>query len=204
MRSGGRDGWRGVAGGWAAGGNFFPFFLQTGFVSKIFTLQIGQKLYYSWRRWKRDMEYYLAATCTDKTEAQKVAIFMCMIGKDGQEVKDTFEFDTRENGREVITTAILFNKFEAHCKPKKNLVVERHRFLTREQLPGESVDQYVTELRTLAASCEWDDLKDDLICGRIVSGISSRVVRERLLRESDLKLNNLLKFAEQTNYRDIK
>ena len=101
------------------------------------------------------MEYYLTTKCTDKTEVQNFAIFMYMIGKDGQEIKDTFEFETRKNGLEVITTAILFDKFELHCKPKKNLVVERHRFLTREQLPGESVDQYVTELRTLAASCEW-------------------------------------------------
>ena len=97
-----------------------------------------QNLSETWRRWKRGMEYYLTATCTDKTEAQKVAIFMCMIGKDGQEIKDTFEFETGENEQEVITTAILFDKFEAHCKPKRNLVVERHRFLTREQLPGES------------------------------------------------------------------
>ena len=89
------------------------------------------------------MEYYLTATCNGKTEKQKVAIFMCMIGKDGQEIKDTFEFETGEGGQEVVTTAILFAKFETHCKPKKNLVVERNRFLTREQLPGESVDQYV-------------------------------------------------------------
>ena len=104
------------------------------------------------------MEYYLTATCTDKTEAQKVAIFMCMIGKDGQEIKDTIEFETRENGQEVIRTGILYStSFEAHCKPKKNLVVERHCFLTREQLPGEPVDQYLTELRTLAASYEWGE-----------------------------------------------
>ena len=45
----------------------------------------------------------------------------------------------------------------------------------------------MTKLRTLPASCEWGDLKDDLICSRIVSGISPRIVRERLLRVSDLK-----------------
>ena len=127
-----------------------------------------QNLAETWRRWRRSMEYYLIATCTGKTEPQKVAIFMCMIGKDGQEIKDTFEFETRENGQQVITTAILFDKFEAHFKPMKNLVVERHRFLTRDQNTGESVAQYVTELKTLAASCEWGDLKDDLICSRIV------------------------------------
>ena len=61
-------------------------------------------------------------------------------------------------------------------------MVERHRFLTREQLPGESVDQNVTKLRTLPASCEWGDLKDDLICSRIVSGILPRIVREAFAR----------------------
>ncbi|KAK3727484.1 hypothetical protein QZH41_006425 [Actinostola sp. cb2023] len=87
----------------------------------------------TWRRWKRGMEYYLAATCKVKNEAEKVAIFMCMIGRDGQEIKDTFEFEVDEDGSEVVSTAILFNKFEAHCKPRKNLVVDRHRFLTRDQ-----------------------------------------------------------------------
>ena len=44
------------------------------------------------------MEYFLAATCSGKSEAERVAIFMCMIGKDGQEVKDTFEFERAEDG----------------------------------------------------------------------------------------------------------
>ena len=34
-----------------------------------------QNLSGTWSRWKRGMEYYLTATCTDKTKAQKVAIF---------------------------------------------------------------------------------------------------------------------------------
>ncbi|KAK3749625.1 hypothetical protein QZH41_012963, partial [Actinostola sp. cb2023] len=131
------------------------------------------------RRWKRGMEYYLAATCKAKNEAEKVAIFMCMIGRDGQEIKDTFEFEVDEDGSEVVSTTILFNKFEAHCKPRKNLVVDQHRFLTRDQASGESIDQYVTELRTLAAAYEWGELKDDLICSRIVSGVSSRTYRSK-------------------------
>ena len=114
---------------------------------------------------------------------------MCMIGKDGQEVKDTFEFERAEDGTDIVTTKILFEKFEAYCKARRNLVVDRHRFLTRDQQPDESIDQFVTELRTLAASCEWGELKDDPICSRIVNGISSNTVRERLLRsETDLTL----------------
>ena len=119
----------------------------------------------NWRRWRRGMEYFLAATCKKKAEDERVAIFMCMVGRDGQEIRDTFEFQRNDDGAEVVTTALLFEKFEAYCKPKKNLVVDRHRFLTRDQQPGESIDQYVTELRTLATACEWGELRDDLICG---------------------------------------
>ena len=78
------------------------------------------------------MEYFLAATCSGKSEGERVAIFMCMIGKYGQEVKDTFEFQREEDGTDIVTTKILFEKFEAYCKPRRNLVVDRHRFLTRD------------------------------------------------------------------------
>ena len=93
------------------------------------------------------MEYFLAATCSRKCEAERVAIFMCIIRKDGQEVKDTFEFKRAEDGMDIITSKILFEKFEAYCKPRRNLVIDRHHFLTRDQQPGKSIDQFITELR---------------------------------------------------------
>ena len=151
----------------------------------------------AWRRWKRAMQYFLTATCKKKSEEEKVTIFMCMIGKEGQDVKDTFVFAKDRDGQDIINLDILFLKFDEYCKPRKNLKIDRHRFLTRDQLPNESVDQYVTELRTLAASCEWGDLKDDLICSRIVSGIQSKTVRERLLREADLKLDKAIELSKQ-------
>ena len=100
------------------------------------------------------MEHFLAATCSGKSEGERVAIFMCMISKDGQEVKDTFEFQTAEDGTDIVATKILFQKFQAYYKPRRNLVINRYNFLTRDQQPGESIDQFVTELPTLTASCE--------------------------------------------------
>ena len=48
------------------------------------------------------MEYAtttISNSCSGKSEAERVAIFMGMIGKDGQEIKDTFEFERAEDGR---------------------------------------------------------------------------------------------------------
>ena len=124
---------------------------------------------------------------------------MCMIGRQGQDIRDTFELD--EDGEEIVTVEILIQRFEQYCKPRKNLIVERHRFLTRNQEQSETIDQYVTELKTLATSCEWGDIKDDLICSRIVSGIVSTRVRERLLRELKLKLTRAIEIWQaETNY----
>ena len=150
----------------------------------------------AWAKWKRSMQYYLVATCKDRSEDEKVAIFMCMIGRQGQDIRDTFELDEDKDGEEIVTVEILIQKFEQYCKPRKNLIVERHRFLTRNQEQSETIDQHVTELKTLAASCEWGDIKDDLICSRIVSGIVSTRVRERLLREPKLKLTRAIEICQ--------
>ena len=105
-----------------------------------------------WAKWKRSMQYYLIATCKDKSEDERVAVFMCTIGRRGQDIRDTFEFETDKDDEDIVTVRMLFQKFEQYCRPKKNLIVERHRFLTRNQEQSETIDQYVTELKTLAAS----------------------------------------------------
>ncbi|XP_061729004.1 uncharacterized protein LOC133533931 [Cydia pomonella] len=59
----------------------------------------------------------------------------------------------------------------------------------------ESIDQYVFELRKLAQSCEFGNLNDGLIKDRLVCGIVSAAIRERLLREDDLTLNKALEIC---------
>ena len=56
--------------------------------------------------------------------------------------------------------------------PKRNLTYERHSFFTRSQESGETIDQFVTGLRTLAKTCEFDVLCESLIKDRLVCGIS--------------------------------
>ena len=53
--------------------------------------------------------------------------------------------------------------------PEK-IVYERYLFNTCNQQPNEQVDQYVNKLRQLAASCEFQGLRDELIRDRLVLG----------------------------------
>ena len=55
-----------------------------------------------------------------------------------------------------------------------------------------TIDQYVTDLKTKAQTCEFKDLKDSLIRDRIVCGIHCDKTRSRLLREPDLTLHKAI------------
>ena len=65
-------------------------------------------------------------------------------------------------------------------------------FNTSNQHVGETIDQYVTDLKTKVRSCEFGVLTDSLIKDRIVCGIIDDRTRSRLLREPDLSLQKAL------------
>ena len=77
----------------------------------------------------------------------------------------------------------LFKRFEECCLPKKNLVVERRKFFWKNQHDDETFDQFMTELRNLASTCEFGDLYENLLLYKVVDGIRSEKIRDVLLRK---------------------
>lgn len=137
-----------------------------------------------WKRWRQTMDYYLDVAMSDKTEKEKCKAVLYIIGLDGREIFNTFNFEANEEDK----LEPLFKKFEDYCTPKKNVTVIRHRFNTRVQRQTESIDQYVTDLKLIAKDCEFEHLMEGLIRDRIVCGTNSSRVKERLLREDGLTL----------------
>ena len=84
-------------------------------------------------------------------------------------------------------------KLENEFSPAKNITYERFVFNTCSQSPGQSFEDYLTELKRLSSSCEFGTLKDSFIVDRIVVGIQNDAVRERLLR---MKIRDLSKVVE--------
>ena len=60
------------------------------------------------------------------------------------EVYNTFTYGEKE---EEDDPAVLIEKFEIYCNPKRNITYERHLFNTRMQSVNETIDAYVTELQ---------------------------------------------------------
>lgn len=99
---------------------------------------------------------------------------------------NTFKFDPEEDKQKYDQ---VLKKFEQYCQPKTNIVFERYKFFSCAQKEGQNIDSYVTELKTLASTCEFNEQESSLIRDRIVIGIRDSGMKERLLREPVLCVN---------------
>ena len=112
---------------------------------------------------------YLTASGIDAKDQKIQSVTLPhMDSEEALEIYNTFTWD--KDGDDKNVPAIM-EEFEAYCNPQKNVTWERHLFNTRNQQSGETIDQYVTDLRTKAKTCEFGTLTDSLIRDRIVGGI---------------------------------
>ncbi|XP_032895940.1 uncharacterized protein LOC116985324 [Amblyraja radiata] len=105
-------------------------------------------------------------------------------GPAAQEIYETFRFAPEE----CDNIQPLKNKFQTYCEPKKNLTVTRYIFNTRNQRQRETFSSYLTAVKSLSNDCEFDIIHDSLLRDRIVCGISSQPLREKLLQCHELTL----------------
>ena len=153
----------------------------------------------NWRYFKQEFELYLVAAGLDtKPDKQKIALLLHVAKKPAIDVYNTFTFA----GAEENTHASVLHKFDAYCNPK---IYERYIFNIPNQQQGETVEQFVTDLKLKAKTCAFGDMTDSMIRDRIVLGIASQRVRERLLREDNLNLANAIKIcqAAEATHRQI-
>lgn len=150
-------------------------------------LSMDGNLSENWRRWEQRFDLYLKAMGAEtKPDVQKRALLLHSIGEEAIEVYNTFTF--ADDGDDAETLPNLLVKFRAYCNPRKNVVYERYKFWQASQNTDQTFDQYVTDLKNLAKSCEFDNGKDLMIRDKIVFSTKQVPLKERLLRERDLTL----------------
>lgn len=135
-----------------------------------------------WERWKKAFYiYYEACELSQKDPKVQINILLHIIGDKCREVYEQFT-------GEIKSIKELLLKFDKFFIPKKNLAVERQKFFKRDQKELESIEQYAFELNKIASKCEFQNLRDDLVCSRLICGIQDVALSERLLREPEITL----------------
>ena len=144
-----------------------------------------------WAKWKQSMELFLSLSLADKEEKEQLRAVLYIIGQQGRDIYNTMTFAEDEQNK--LTP--LFKKFDDFCKPKQNITVERYKFNTHTQKTDQTIDEYVMELKLIAKNCGYGELEDDLVRDRIVCGVTSGQIKERLLREEELTLEKTMRIC---------
>ena len=83
-----------------------------------------------------------------------------------------------------------------HHQPRPSTIVQRFNFHTRIQKSGETISEYVAQLRRLSEYCEFGDTLEDMLRDRLVCGCRDQRLQCKLLAEADLTFAKAFKIAK--------
>ena len=113
-----------------------------------------------WSKWIRRFEYFrLASELNKRDEESQVNTLIYSMGDEVNDKLQSFEMSTDDRKQYKAVK----KKFEGHFMIKRNVIFGRARFSMNVQTDGESVDNFKTDLYTLAEFCDFSDLRDELI-----------------------------------------
>ena len=95
----------------------------------------------------------------------------------------------------AVDYTVIVEKVKEHVNPKPSAIVQRFRFNSRVQRPGESIADFVAELRRLSPDCEFGATLSEMLRDRLVCGVREERVQRRLLQEVKLTFDDALRIA---------
>lgn len=135
-----------------------------------------------WKHWHRTFKNFLEAIQTHKPDKLKT-----LINYLGPRVYE-FIADCEEYEAAISTLEKMY------VKPK-NEVFARHLLSTRKQQTSESLDEFLQALKQLSGDCNFqavtaEKYKEEAVRDAFISGLRSNVIRQRLLENKTLQLQD--------------
>ena len=91
--------------------------------------------------------------------------------------------------------AELVNIFKNHLNSRPSSIVYRFKFNCRFRKQGETIQQYVAELRSLSEHSDFRDQLEEMMRDRLVCGVNDERIQRRPLAESRLDFKKALELA---------
>ena len=137
-----------------------------------------------------------------KEEKQVPALLSLIGGKTYALLKSLVAPDKPSSKSFADLSTILKN----HYSPKTIVIAERFKFYKRDQKEGETVQQYIAELKKLSESCKFAQFLTEALRDRLVCGLSNIMIQQKLLSEETLTYETAVNIATamETAARDVK
>jgi len=174
-------------------------------------MRVSGNVSHNWAVFRESYQDFANATeLAAKPDGVQVSALKSIMGADCKRVLSQIL-----NSEEQTSAAVVLDRLEAHFQPARNVMYERHEFFKADQLPNETLDQYIVRLRHLASTCGFtaayqfqppavghDDppppvtrhasYEDQMIRDRLVFGCMDKDARRRVFRDSDISLEKAI------------
>lgn len=146
--------------------------------------------------WVETYESYLIANGLDASDSTQTnrcaAIFFSQVGLKTYSVLKNLSAPLSPKDVPLATNIKTLNNY---FRPAPKALAERYRFMGRKQKPGESVTQFIAELRTLARYCAFKDL-DERLRDQFLFGLASEQAQKTLFtKKDDIALKEVISHA---------
>ena len=143
-----------------------------------------------WKKYKQIWDSFEIVTgLKEKSSAYWTATFITCIGSEALEIFNGLPFENEEDKNDIDKVLELFQNY---CIGETNVIYKRYIFNNRVQESGESFDSFVSHLRLLSLSCNYNAMREEMIRDRIVMGTSDTRLWRSMLQEPKLTLNTAI------------
>lgn len=145
----------------------------------------------SWVEYIERMEHYFDANGI--TGSKKKSVLLTVVGAKTYKLIKTLLAPNKPGDKSFEEIVCLVKQHEC---PKPSAIVQRFKFNSRKQQAGESVADFVADLRLIAEHCNYDSKLEEMLRDRIVCGIQDIRTQRRLLSEKGLDFTKALEIAQ--------
>ena len=145
-----------------------------------------------WISYAERLEEYFIANEIESANRKK-AILLSVVGAETYQLIRSLVAPAKPKEKSFED---LVKVVQEHHQPIPSAIVQRYKFNSHTQKPGESIATFIAELRRLAKHCQFDQTLDEMLRDRLVCGIADSRVQRRLLAEPDLTALELAQAQE--------
>ncbi|XP_077861637.1 uncharacterized protein LOC144342207 [Saccoglossus kowalevskii] len=140
---------------------------------------------------ERVTQYFIANEITDTTKRRAVLLSVC-----GAKTYSLMRSLVSPDKPSDKTYTELCELMQAYYHPKPSPIVQRFKFNSLVRKPGQSVAEFVADLRHIAEHCDYGATLQEMLRDRLVCGIQDDRIQRRLLSESALDFKKAMELAQ--------
>ena len=145
----------------------------------------------NWLAYTERLEQFFAVNSVP--DEKKVATLLTVIGKKAYDLLRNLLAPEKPATKGYDR---LVQTMQTHLDPQPLIIAQRFKFHQRSQKSGESIAQFVAELRKCAEYCDFQNKLDEAIRDRLVCGLCNETIQKRLLAEKNLTLAAAIEIAQ--------